>query len=63
MCSEGITPSVITRVRKGPGVALVDATVEDQLYLFGPSQIEIFSDYLLEEHPAAHLAVQHLGER
>ena len=62
MCSDGVTPSVSTRVRKRPGVRLGDAPVEDQLHLVGPAQVQVLADDFLEEDAAGQRSVQHLGQ-
>ena len=58
---------MITRVRNGPGVARWPATdqlaVEHQGDLVGAADVEVVADDLLEEHPARHRFVQHLGQR
>ena len=60
----GVTPSVITRVRNGPGwpaARCVQLAVEDQSDLVGTAGVEVVADDLLEEHPPGHRPVQHLG--
>lgn len=52
----------MTRVRKRPGVVLVHSTVEDQLHLTGPADVQVFADYLLEEHSACYGPLQNLGQ-
>ena len=54
---------MITRVRNGPGCASGDPTVEDQLHLLGPADVQVFANYFLEENPPADRPVKHLGER
>ena len=48
MCSEGVTPSVSTRVRNRPWVAMapavVDPPVEDQRDPVGAAEIEVLTD-------------------
>jgi hypothetical protein len=52
---------VITRVRNRPGVP-ADSAVEDQPDLVRPAQVEVVPDHLLEEDPAGHGLVEHLGQ-
>ena len=63
MCSDGVTPSVSTRVRNRPGVRLRDAPLEDQLHLIRPAQVEVLANHLLEEDAATQRPVQDLGQR
>jgi hypothetical protein len=37
-------------------------TVEDQLYLFGPANIQIFPNHILEENPSANWPIQDLRQ-
>jgi hypothetical protein len=46
-----------------PGGAPGDPPVEDQAHLIGSAYVHVVTDDLLEEHPAAQRAVEHLGER
>ena len=61
-----MTPSVITRVRNGPGVGRWPATdqraVEDQGDLVGAADVEVVADDLFEEHPSRDRFVEHLGQ-
>ena len=45
------------------GCPAVDPTIEDQLHLARPSDIQILADDFLEEDSPADGAVQHLGQR
>jgi hypothetical protein len=40
----------------------VDAAAEDQADLVRAAEVEVVADHLLQEDPAGHRPVQHLGE-
>jgi len=54
------------RVRNRPGGGawpLADqSAVEDQADLVGAAQVEVVPDHVLEEQPAGHGSVEHLGQ-
>src|ERR1700730_145957 len=44
------------------GSGFGDPTIKDQLYLFGPPDIQVLADYILEENSPADRTIQNLGE-
>src|SRR6516162_4435730 len=61
-CKDGTTPSVNTRVRKRPGVPRADSPLEDELYVVGTTQIEVFANDFFKEDTAAQGTIQNLGQ-
>jgi hypothetical protein len=65
-CRDGVTPSVMTRVRNFPGVArrplLARRRAKTRLIWAGPADVEIAAQHLLEEDPPGHRGVGHLGQ-
>jgi hypothetical protein len=46
---------------KTPLSGLGHPSIEDQLYLFGPTDIQVFADYIFKEDSPADGAIQNLG--
>ena len=65
MCGLGVTPSVSTRVRNGPGVVRGPVRMSRRSKISatwsGRGGVEVVPDELLEEHPPGDRPVQHLG--
>jgi len=44
------------------GCGFGHSAVEDELYLFGAADVQVFADHILEEDPATDGTIQHLGQ-
>ena len=47
---------------KYAGSGLDDGAVNDELYLFGATNVQVFSDHIFKEDVPAHRLIQNLGE-
>jgi hypothetical protein len=61
-CSEGTTPSVMTRVRNRPGVRRLTLRSNNQAHLAGAADIEVLADHLLKEDAPRHRLVDYHGK-
>ena len=49
-------------MRKRPGVPRADSPLEDELYVVGTTQIEVFANDFFKEDTAAQGTIQNLGQ-